>query len=84
MCCPAARFAMLVLRQNRSFPSAAGTWIERLPGLSVRSPFTINSAPVTEFSGRPPSSGATLASIPPSPGPGWRIKRVYRPRQRRR
>ena len=49
---PAASVAMLVLRQNRILPSAAGTWMA-----SVRSPFTMKMVPVSAFSGRPPSAG---------------------------
>ena len=43
---------MLVLRQKRIFPSAAGTEID-----VVAPSLTMNSVPVRAFSGRPPSAG---------------------------
>ena len=48
---PADWPAMFVFRQNRSFPSAAGTLIARVPALTVK------MVPVSAFSGRPPSEG---------------------------
>ena len=48
---PAARLAIEVFRQNRSFPSSAGTFI------SWSVPCTSQSVPVMAFSGRPPSLG---------------------------
>ena len=48
---PGACEAMLVLRQMRILPSAAGTSIAEVPEL------TLNIVPVTAFSGRPPSAG---------------------------
>ena len=49
---PAASEAMLVLRQKRILPSAAGTRIA-----SLRMPFTVKIEPLSAFSGRPPSAG---------------------------
>ena len=40
-----------MLRQNRIFPSAAGTVIATVPEL------TLKMVPVSAFSGRPPSAG---------------------------
>ena len=49
---PAAWVAMVVLRQKRILPSAAGTRIA-----VVAPALTMNSWPVSAFSGRPPSAG---------------------------
>ena len=43
-------------RHSRSRPSAAGTWIARVPEL------TVNIVPVSAFSGRPPSRRLNRAS----------------------
>src|SRR4051794_32952961 len=48
-----ANVAIVVFRQNRIRPSAAGTSIDAL----ISKAFTLKSKPVSEFSGRPPSPG---------------------------
>ena len=48
---PGARLARDVLRQKRSFPSAAGTVIASFAS------WTMNMVPLISFSGRPPSDG---------------------------
>src|SRR5262249_32486510 len=49
---PAESDATVVLRQKRILPSAAGTSIG-----SARIPFPVKIAPLSAFSGRPPSAG---------------------------
>ena len=47
---------MLVLRQNRIWPSACGTWMDRFR-LSEPKPLTMKIVPSSAFSGWPPSAG---------------------------